>query len=89
MNMPVCWRLKSQIGMTLSRSGAEFIAIWEVVKEFIYSLLRKIGIEIDLQITMKTDKISALFMAQNASSGVRACNIDTRHHYTRENFEEN
>jgi hypothetical protein len=35
-----------------------------------------------------TDIISAIFMAQNASSGVRTRLIDTRHHYIRENAED-
>jgi hypothetical protein len=90
MNVPVCWRSKAQRGVTLSSSKAEYVAISEAVKEikFIYYLLREIGIEVNLPITVKTDNVGAMFVAQNASSGVRARHIDTRYHYVRENLEE-
>jgi hypothetical protein len=90
MNLPVCWRSKTQRGVTLFSSKAEYVAISEAVKEikFIYSLLREIGIEVNLPITVKTDNVGAMFMAQNASSGVRTRHIDTHYHYVRENSEE-
>ena len=37
---------------------------------------------------VKTDNIGAMFMAQNASSGVRTRHVDTRYHYVRENLED-
>jgi hypothetical protein len=90
MNVPVCWRSKAQRGVTLSSSEAEYVAISEAVKEikFIYYLLQGIGIEIELPIIVKTDNIGAMFMAQNASSGVRTRHVDTRYHYIRENVED-
>jgi hypothetical protein len=90
MNVPVCWRSKAQRGVTLSSSEAKYVAMSEVVKEikFIYYLLREIGIEFNLPITVKTDNVGAMFMAQNASSGVRTRHIDTRYHYVKENLEE-
>jgi hypothetical protein len=50
--------------MTLSSSEAEYVAISEPVKEinFIHYLLREIGIEVNLPITVKTDSVSAMFM---------------------------
>jgi hypothetical protein len=76
--------------VTLSSSQAEYVAISKALKQFmfIYYLLREIGIEIDLLITVKTDNIGTILMAQNALSGARACHIDTRYHYVRENLEE-
>jgi hypothetical protein len=41
-----------------------------------------------LPITVKTDNVGAMFMAQNASFGVITRQIDTRYHYVRENLEE-
>jgi hypothetical protein len=72
MNVPVCWRSKAQRGVTLSSREAEYVAISEAVKEikFINYLLREIGIEVNLPITVKTDNVGAMFMAQNALSGV-------------------
>jgi hypothetical protein len=89
-NVPVCWRSKAQRGVTLSSSEAEYVAISEAVKEikFLYFLLRDIGIEVDLPIVVKTDNIGALFMSQNASTGVRTRHVDTRYHFIRENIED-
>jgi hypothetical protein len=86
MNVPVCWRPKSQKGVTLSSSEAEYVEMPEAVKEvkFIYYLLRDIGIEVKLLIIAKTDNVGAMFMAQNNSSGVRTRHIDTRYHFLRE-----
>jgi hypothetical protein len=68
MNVPVCWISKAQRGVTLSSSKAEYVTISEAVKEikFIYCLLREIGIEINLLITVNTKNVGAMFMAQNA-----------------------
>jgi hypothetical protein len=77
MNVPVCWRSKAQRGMTLSSSKAEYVAISEAVKEikFIYYPLREIGIEVNLPITVKTDNIGTMFMAQNVSSDVTLIHV--------------
>ena len=56
--------------------------------KFVYYLLKDTGIEVDLPIIVKTDNIGAMFMAQNASSGVRTCHVDTRYHFVRENLED-
>jgi hypothetical protein len=73
MNVPVCWRSKSQKGVTLSSTEAEYVEMSEAVKEFkfIYYLLRDIGIEVELPIIIKADNVGAMFMAQNSSSGGR------------------
>ena len=39
-------------------------------------------------IFVKTNKIGALFMSQNASTGVRTRHVDTRYHFIRENVED-
>jgi hypothetical protein len=85
MNVPVCWRSKSQKGVTLSSSEAEYVAMSEAVKEveFIYYLLRDIDIEVELPIIVKTDNVGAIIMAQNSSSGVRTRHVDTRYHLSK------
>jgi hypothetical protein len=87
MNLPVFWRFKAPRGVTLSSSEAEYVAISEAVKEikFMYFLLRDIGVDVELPILMKTDNIGALFMAQNASTGVRTLHVYTRYHFIIEN----
>jgi hypothetical protein len=68
MNVPVCWRSKAQRGVTVSSSKSKYVAISDAVKEikFIYYLLREIGIEVNLMITVKTENVDAMFTAQNA-----------------------
>jgi hypothetical protein len=79
MGIPVSWRSKAQRGVTLSSSEAEYVAISEAVKEFkfMYSLLQDIGFDVELPIVVKTDNIGALFMSQNASTGIHTCHVDT------------
>jgi hypothetical protein len=67
--------------VTLLSSEAEYVAISE-------SVLKDVGIEVDLPIIVKTNNIGAMFMVQNASSGMRTCHIDTRYHVVRENLED-
>jgi hypothetical protein len=75
-NVPVCWRSKAQRGVTLSSSEAEYVAMFEAVKEirFIYFILK--------------DNVGALFMSQISSTGVRSRQGDTRYHFIRENVED-
>jgi hypothetical protein len=90
MNAPVCWWSKSQKGVTLSSSEAEYVAMSKAVKEvkFIYYLLRDVGNEVKLPIIVKTDNVGAMFMTQNSSSGVRTRHVNTRYHYVRENLDD-
>ena len=77
--MPVCWRSKAKRGVTASSSEAEYVAIYETVKEikFMYFLPCEIGIESELPIVVETDNIGALFMPQNAWSDIRSQHADT------------
>jgi hypothetical protein len=90
MGVPVSWRSKAQRGVTLSSSKSEYVAISEAVKEikFMYFLLQDIGFDVELPIVVKTDNIGALFISQNASTGVRTRHVDTRYHFIRENVED-
>jgi hypothetical protein len=61
----------------------------EAVKEIrFYIILKDIGIEIELPIVVKTDKVGTLFMSQNFLTGVRSRHVDTRYHSIRENVED-
>jgi hypothetical protein len=62
----------------------------EAVKEvkFINYLLRDIGIEVRLQIIVKTNNDGTMFMAQNISSGVRTWHVNTWYHFDQENVED-
>ena len=83
LGVPICWRSKGQKGVTLSSSEAEYAAMSEAVKEnrFVYYLLENLGISVKLPINVRIDNIGAIFMVENASSGVRTRHIDTRYHF--------
>jgi hypothetical protein len=57
----------------------------EAVKEvdFIFFFLRDMGILDKFPVMVRTDNIGAMFMAENASSGIRTRHIDTRYHFIR------
>jgi hypothetical protein len=68
LNIPICWRSKSQKGVTLSSTEAKYVAISKAVKELklIYYLLSDLHIKFNLPIVVKTDNIGAIFMSENA-----------------------
>jgi hypothetical protein len=90
LNVPICWRSKSQKGVTLLSTEVEYVAISEAVKElkFIYYLLSHLHIKVNLPIVVKTDNIGAIFMSENASTGFLTWHVDTRYHFVRELIED-
>jgi hypothetical protein len=86
LNVPICWRSKSQKSFTLSSSEAKYVAISDAVKEvrFIYYLLNDLHIKVKLPIVVMTDNIGAIFMSENASTSFRTRHVDTRYHFVRE-----
>jgi hypothetical protein len=79
LSVPICWRSKSQKGVTLSSKEAKYVAISEAVKElkFIYYLLSDLHIKINLPIVVKTDNIGTIFMSKNALTGFRTRHVIT------------
>jgi hypothetical protein len=89
LGAPICWRLKGQKSVTLSSSEAEYVAMLEANKEisFIYFLLKGMGIDVKLPIVVRCDNVGVIFMAENPSSGIRTCQIDTRYDFVCEYVE--
>jgi hypothetical protein len=85
LNVPICWRSKSQKGVTLSSTEAKYVSISEAVKElkFIDYLLSDLHIKVNLPIVMKTDKIGAIFMSENATQ-----HVETNYYFVREFIED-
>jgi hypothetical protein len=54
LNVPICWHSKSQKGVTLLSTEAEYVAISDAVKElkFIYYLLSDLHIKVNLPVTV-------------------------------------
>jgi hypothetical protein len=90
LNVTICWRSKSQKGVTLLSTEAEHVEISEAAKElkFIHYLLCDVHIKVNLPIFLKTDNIRAIFMSENVSTGFRPCHVDTRYHFVREFIED-
>jgi hypothetical protein len=86
LSVPICWRSKSQKGVTLSSTEVEYVAISKAIKElkFVYYLLSDLHIKVNLPIVVKTDNIGAIFISENASTGFRTRHMDTRYHFVRE-----
>ena len=84
--VPIVWRSKQQKTVALSSSEAEFVAISEAVKEilFVLQLLRTMGIPVEIPVKVRVDNMGAIFMSENASSGIRTRHMDTRYHFVRE-----
>jgi len=62
------------------------VAISEAVKEilFVLQLLKTMNIPVETPVTVRVDNMGAIFMLENASSGVRTRHVDTRYHFVRE-----
>jgi hypothetical protein len=90
LNVPICWRSKSQKGVTLLSTEAEYVAISKAIKElkFIYYLLSDLHIKVNLPIVVKTDNIGAIFMSEYASTGFYTWHVDTSFHFVREFIED-
>jgi hypothetical protein len=68
-------------GVTLSSSKDNYLAMSEAVKEihFIFYMLRRMFINVELPIIVRCDNVGAIFMAENLSSGVCTRPVDTRY----------
>jgi hypothetical protein len=88
--VPLMWKSKSQQGVSLSSSEAEYYAMAEAVKDvkFLVHRLQAIGIKVEMPITLKVDNIGAIFMAENLNTNSHTKHIDTRFHFVCEYIEE-
>ena len=86
MGVPIIWKSKSQRSVTLSSSEAEYVALSEAAKDikFAYQLLKSIGIEVALPITVRVDNVGAIFMSENTSTSGRTKHVDIRYRYVNE-----
>jgi len=88
--VPIVWRSKQQKTVALSSSEAEFVVISEAVKEilFVLQLLRTMEIPDVMPMKVRVDNMGAIFMSENASSGIRTRHVDTQYHFVREQVAE-
>jgi hypothetical protein len=90
LSVLICWRSKSQKGVTLLSTEAKYVVISEAIKElkFIYYLLSDLHIKVNLPIVVKTDNIGAIFISENALTGFCTRQVDIRYHIVREFIED-
>ena len=87
---PVSWKSKAQASVTLSSSEAEYVALSETAKEikFIWMLIKSMGFEVKLPITVRVDNIGAIFMSENITASNRTKHVDIRFHFVNEMVEQ-
>jgi hypothetical protein len=90
LGVPICWKSKSQISVTLSSSEAEFVSLSEGAKEikFIAQVLITMGITLKLPVIVCVDNVGAIFMAENVTTTGRTKHVDSRYHYVQEFVED-
>lgn len=88
-NCTVTWNTKRQSSVAASSTEAEYMALFEAVKEALWlkSLLKGIHIEITNPITLYEDNKSCIALASNPTGHKRSKHIDIKYHFTREQVE--
>jgi hypothetical protein len=88
--VPISWRSKSQKGVTMSSTEAEYVAVSELVKsiKFVIQLLGELGIIVKIPIKIYMDNIGAIHLVNNRKTGNRTKHIDIAHHFIREHIED-
>ena len=76
--------------MMVSSSEAEWVVLFEAVKEVIFmtQLLGSIKISIKLTVMVNSDNIGAIFMASNITTTSCTKHVDTRYKYVNEYVED-
>ena len=84
--IPIAWRSKGMKSVVLSTTGAEYMALSEVMKElkFIVQLLQTMNIEVELPITVFVDNVGAIWLSNNRTTSDRTKHIDIRTSFVKE-----
>lgn len=87
----VCWQTKRQLTVAASSTEAEYMALFEAVREALWlkSLVTSINIEISSGIPMYEDNNGCISIANNPTSHKRSKHIDIKYHFSREQVENN
>ena len=84
--IPTAWRSKRMKSVVLSTTGAEYMALSEMVKElnFIVQLLQTMNITVELPIAVHVDNVGAIWLSNNRNTGDRTKHIDIRTSFVKE-----
>jgi hypothetical protein len=85
----ICWNTKRQTSVAASSTEAEYMAMYEAVREALWlkSLLTSIKLEISKPIILFEDNNSSIAIANNPVYHKRSKHIDIKYHFTREQVE--
>ena len=83
--VPVAWKSRSMRSVVLSTTGAEYVAISEVVKEIklINQLLEPMDVKVPLSMKVRVANIGAIWLVNNSGVSERTKHVDTRAHFVR------
>ncbi|CAH2016809.1 unnamed protein product [Acanthoscelides obtectus] len=87
---PVSWESKKQATVALSTTEAEYMGTTEAAKEAIYlgKFMTELGFERLANVTLYSDNMSAIKLAENPRYHSRSKHIDIRYHFVREALEQ-
>ncbi len=87
----VCWNTRKQSSVAGASTDAEYMALYEGVREALWlkSLAAGIGIKIATPICIFEDNTGAISIANNPSSHKRSKHIDVKYHFSREQVANN
>ena len=90
VGVPISWQSKSQKSVSLSSSEVEYIDLSEAVKEvmFVVQLLESMQIVVKYPVTVKVDKVGAIFMASNIMTTSHTKHMDIWYKYVNEYVED-
>ena len=78
--IPIAWRSRGMKSVVPSTTEAEYMALFEVVKElkFIVQLLQTMNVEVELPITVYVDNVGEIWLSNNRTTSDRTKHIDIR-----------
>lgn len=87
----ITWSTKRQISVAASSTEAEYMALYEAVREALWlkSLAVSIKIDIDKPIIIYEDNNGCISIANNPTNHKRTKHIDIKYHFSREQIEKN
>lgn len=90
-NCIVCWNTKKQASVAASSTEAEYMALFEAVREALWlkSLAASINIKILKPIKIFEDNVSCTSIANNPVNHKRSKHIDIKYHFSREQIDKN
>lgn len=88
-NCSICWNTKRQNSVAVSTTEAEYMALFEGVREAMWlkALLTSFGLDVSKPIIIYEDNIGCISIANNPVCHKRSKHIDIKYHFSREQVE--